>query len=177
MDSKQSDRHMDPPGTFIVAHGDEVWEDFMQCRHVHCTNNLCCSDSCTAVATHKEMRVQYLSAFGASHAWSSLQTPDKYGITPLLAAIYEGHATCVELLLSKVSESLLVYPSSWWQTTDTLPCGFSQHDPEWSTSIMSHCSLVLPLPVAAAFLFAGSQEGWKSTRWHILHRLRRKWYH
>lgn len=31
-----------------------------------------------------------------------LQLPDKHGITPLLAAIYEGHTDCVKLLLSKV---------------------------------------------------------------------------
>ena len=31
-----------------------------------------------------------------------LQEADKYGITPVLAAIYEGHTACVQLLLSKV---------------------------------------------------------------------------
>ena len=32
-----------------------------------------------------------------------LQVPDKHGITPLLAAIYEGHTECVKLLLAKVN--------------------------------------------------------------------------
>lgn len=29
------------------------------------------------------------------------QSKDKHGITPILAAIWEGHTTCVELLLQK----------------------------------------------------------------------------
>ena len=32
----------------------------------------------------------------------TVQVPDKHGITPLLAAIYEGHTECVKLLLAKV---------------------------------------------------------------------------
>ena len=37
--------------------------------------------------------------------WTTLiypQLPDKFGITALLAAIYEDHADCVKLLVSKV---------------------------------------------------------------------------
>ena len=33
----------------------------------------------------------------------SLQASDKYGITPLLTAIFEGHEKCVKLLLDNVS--------------------------------------------------------------------------
>ena len=32
------------------------------------------------------------------------QTPDKFGITPLLAAVYEGHKDVVKVLLEKVSK-------------------------------------------------------------------------
>ena len=37
------------------------------------------------------------------------QTPDKFGITPLLAAIYEGHVEVVKLLLKKVQYLYNVY--------------------------------------------------------------------
>lgn len=36
------------------------------------------------------------------HVSLSFKLPDKHGITPLLAAIYEGHSECVKLLLEKV---------------------------------------------------------------------------
>ena len=32
----------------------------------------------------------------------SFKLADKHGITPLLAAIYEGHTECVKILLEKV---------------------------------------------------------------------------
>ena len=35
------------------------------------------------------------------------QLPDKFGITPLLAAIYEGHEECVKLLIANVSQSII----------------------------------------------------------------------
>ena len=31
-----------------------------------------------------------------------LQLPDKHGITPLLAAVYEDHEECVKILIEKV---------------------------------------------------------------------------
>lgn len=40
--------------------------------------------------------IDYLIGKGAD-----MNLPDKHGITPLLAAIYEGHTDCVKLLLSK----------------------------------------------------------------------------
>ncbi|XP_064400711.1 myotrophin-like [Halichondria panicea] len=40
--------------------------------------------------------IEYLIVMGAD-----VNAPDKHGITPLLAAIFEGHANCVELLLTK----------------------------------------------------------------------------
>ncbi|MGH0163225.1 UNVERIFIED_CONTAM: hypothetical protein FKN15_057713 [Acipenser sinensis] len=41
--------------------------------------------------------VEFLLSKGAD-----INAPDKHGITPLLSATYEGHVTCVKLLLSKV---------------------------------------------------------------------------
>jgi len=40
--------------------------------------------------------LEYLVRHGAD-----INATDKYGITPLLSAIYEGHTDCVKLLLSK----------------------------------------------------------------------------
>lgn len=40
--------------------------------------------------------IDYLISKGAD-----VNLPDKHGITPLLAAIYEGHTECVKLLLAK----------------------------------------------------------------------------
>lgn len=40
--------------------------------------------------------LQYLTSRGAA-----LNTPDKHGISPLLAAIWEGHTECVKFLLEK----------------------------------------------------------------------------
>ncbi|XP_066144111.1 myotrophin [Euwallacea fornicatus] len=40
--------------------------------------------------------IEYLIAVGAD-----VNSKDKHGITPILAAIWEGHKTCVELLLQK----------------------------------------------------------------------------
>ncbi|CAB3979635.1 Myotrophin [Paramuricea clavata] len=40
--------------------------------------------------------IDYLVNQGAD-----MNVPDKHGITPLLAAIYEGHLECVKLLLAK----------------------------------------------------------------------------
>eukprot|EP00112_Aurelia_sp_Birch-Aquarium-sp1_P018760 Seg453.1 transcript_id=Seg453.1/GoldUCD/mRNA.D3Y31 product=Myotrophin protein_id=Seg453.1/GoldUCD/D3Y31 len=39
--------------------------------------------------------IEYLVSKGAD-----VNIPDKYGITPILAAIYEGHDNCVKALLS-----------------------------------------------------------------------------
>nr|XP_028602519.1 myotrophin-like [Podarcis muralis] len=33
---------------------------------------------------------------------ADMNAPDKHNITPLLSAVYEGHVSCVKLLLSKV---------------------------------------------------------------------------
>uniref|UniRef100_G1NKQ0 Uncharacterized protein n=1 Tax=Meleagris gallopavo TaxID=9103 RepID=G1NKQ0_MELGA len=33
---------------------------------------------------------------------ADINAPDKHNITPLLSAVYEGHVSCVKLLLSKV---------------------------------------------------------------------------
>lgn len=33
-----------------------------------------------------------------------MQRKDKHGITPILAAIWEGHTSCVEYLLKKVAK-------------------------------------------------------------------------
>ncbi|XP_065835404.1 myotrophin-like [Oscarella lobularis] len=38
--------------------------------------------------------ISYLAEKGAN-----VNVPDKHGITPLLSAIYEGHADCVKLLI------------------------------------------------------------------------------
>jgi len=46
------------------------------------------------------MFIQYLCYF---------QAEDKYGITPLLSAIYEGHEKCVALLLEKVRWSIIIH--------------------------------------------------------------------
>ena len=35
--------------------------------------------------------------------FSSIQLPDKHGITALLAAVYEDHEECVRVLVSSVS--------------------------------------------------------------------------
>ena len=40
---------------------------------------------------------------------SLLQANDRYGISPLLSAIYEGHTECVKILLQKVCYYLLTY--------------------------------------------------------------------
>jgi len=40
--------------------------------------------------------IEYLVSKGAD-----INLPDKHGITPLLASIFEGHAKCVKYLLSK----------------------------------------------------------------------------
>ncbi|CAG9772754.1 unnamed protein product [Ceutorhynchus assimilis] len=40
--------------------------------------------------------IEYLITVGAD-----VNSKDKHGITPILAAIWEGHKTCVELLLQK----------------------------------------------------------------------------
>lgn len=37
------------------------------------------------------------------------QAPDKHHITPLLSAVYEGHVSCVKLLLSKVRSITFYY--------------------------------------------------------------------
>ncbi|XP_010176608.2 myotrophin, partial [Antrostomus carolinensis] len=34
---------------------------------------------------------------------ADINAPDKHNITPLLSAVYEGHVSCVKLLLSKMS--------------------------------------------------------------------------
>uniref|UniRef100_A0A8C0VXL6 Myotrophin n=1 Tax=Castor canadensis TaxID=51338 RepID=A0A8C0VXL6_CASCN len=34
---------------------------------------------------------------------ADINAPDKHHITPLLSAVYEGHVSCVKLLLSKIS--------------------------------------------------------------------------
>ena len=39
----------------------------------------------------------------------ALDTTDKHGITPLLAAIFEGHTQCVKILLNAVRYSLGLY--------------------------------------------------------------------
>ena len=43
--------------------------------------------------------------------FSPSQLPDKFGITPLLAAIYEGHGGVVKILLAHVSSSFFSNPS------------------------------------------------------------------
>ena len=49
----------------------------------------------------------------------TVKVPDKHGITPLLAAIYEGHTECVKLLLAKViavdNVNQLFFPSGLLQ--------------------------------------------------------------
>ncbi|KAM4614934.1 myotrophin [Polymixia lowei] len=48
-------------------------------------------------ADHGQTEIlEYLLSKGAS-----IDAPDKYGITPLLSAIYEGHVSCVKILLEK----------------------------------------------------------------------------
>ena len=42
--------------------------------------------------------IRYLISKGGE-----LNRPDKHGISPLLAAIYEGHTNCVKILLEAVS--------------------------------------------------------------------------
>uniref|UniRef100_A0A7M4FL45 Myotrophin n=1 Tax=Crocodylus porosus TaxID=8502 RepID=A0A7M4FL45_CROPO len=37
---------------------------------------------------------------------ADINAPDKHNITPLLSAVYEGHVSCVKLLLSKVQLTL-----------------------------------------------------------------------
>ena len=50
------------------------------------------------------------------------QLPDKFGITPLLAAIYESHAECVKLLISNVSQFIVhVQPSFLFFTLSLFP--------------------------------------------------------
>ena len=44
---------------------------------------------------------------------SLLDSPDKHGITPLLAAVFEGHTECVRILINAVSErNILTYVST-----------------------------------------------------------------
>ena len=43
--------------------------------------------------------IEYLISKGTT----SIDTADKHGITPLLAAIFEGHTQCVKILLNAVS--------------------------------------------------------------------------
>ena len=45
--------------------------------------------------------IEYLITKGVT----ALDTPDKHGITPLLAAIFEGHTHCVKILLNAVSQT------------------------------------------------------------------------
>lgn len=48
----------------------------------------------------------YPSVFSFSHSWLPyslpLQAPDKHGLTPLISACFEGHLSCVKVLLEKV---------------------------------------------------------------------------
>lgn len=67
--------------------------------------------------------VSYLISRGAnvnvSYRWtpnniflnktSVQQAVDKHGISPLLAAIWEGHTNCVKILLNSVSKLLFVF--------------------------------------------------------------------
>ncbi|XP_042577506.1 myotrophin-like [Cyprinus carpio] len=43
---------------------------------------------------------------------ADVNAPDKHGITPLLSATYEGHVTCVKILLEKVVMHSRVLPLS-----------------------------------------------------------------
>lgn len=45
--------------------------------------------------------LQYLVSRGAD-----LETKDKHGIAPILAAIWEGHAQCVKFLIDKVTSTM-----------------------------------------------------------------------
>ncbi|XP_030749022.1 myotrophin [Sitophilus oryzae] len=49
--------------------------------------------------------IEYLILSGAN-----VNAKDKHGITPILAAIWEGHKSCVELLLQKGAEKNGVAP-------------------------------------------------------------------
>ena len=40
---------------------------------------------------------------------SLLDSPDKHGITPLLAAVFEGHTECVKILINAVSQRNIFY--------------------------------------------------------------------
>lgn len=51
---------------------------------------------CVAADYNQSEVIEYLLSKGAN-----LNVTDKHGITPLLAAIYEGHTSCVQLLLSR----------------------------------------------------------------------------
>ena len=37
-----------------------------------------------------------------------IQIPDKFGITPLLAAVYEDHVDCVKILIEKVCYNIII---------------------------------------------------------------------
>ena len=40
---------------------------------------------------------------------SLLDSPDKHGITPLLAAVFEGHTECVKILINAVSQRNITF--------------------------------------------------------------------
>lgn len=43
----------------------------------------------------------------------NFKIPDKYNITPLLAAIWENHVACVNLLIRKV-DIMFIFYKQWW---------------------------------------------------------------
>lgn len=57
------------------------------------------------------MSVSHLSLFHLLRP----QAPDKHGLTPLISACYEGHASCVKVLLEKVGTE--IYPSPAHRST------------------------------------------------------------
>lgn len=65
-----------------------------------CAGSLLCGSGLTNFGC--DVHAGYTFLFAVPFFYFLIQAEDKYGITPLLTAIFEGHANCVKALLEKV---------------------------------------------------------------------------
>lgn len=68
---------------------------------------MCCSlrtRGATAYDYYVTRNHKYYELIKMQFGFSFIQTFDKHGITPLLAAIWEGHVDCVRILLENGAE-------------------------------------------------------------------------
>ncbi|XP_065192896.1 myotrophin-like [Sycon ciliatum] len=79
--------------------------------------SLSASADVNAVLKNGRMALHYAADFGQAEVieyllsiGANVDLADSYGITPLLAAIYEGHLECVQLLVKKGANKSLKSP-------------------------------------------------------------------